>query len=298
MVIYKIPTIEGEIKVPSKLLNDVRVKSFYDEIKDVSNISLDYFYINLNTLKFEKITPKMNVDDKYKALYSAGRSILYLRDTYEDLSKDHELTHLTSTIRTKNCIYCGFSQTDGSTEIGVGLTEGYTVMQDLRYHGSKEKEEFYKNIYLLPREMANFVEILIGQDIMEPLFYKADLFSLIEVLSNYMPFKDVIAFINDIDIINYNTNIVESNMAYIRVAKAYERCIAFLTEAFLYKYEYTFQAGEITAEEYNEGLVFCKKISTRRISFPTFKVAKSRPISDNKFFKLLKKCQKESKKNI
>ena len=298
MVIYKACKIEGKVEIPEDRLEDERFNKFHERMKGIKNANLDFFYINLKGLKVQKIESLQNVDSRFKALYKVGNNTLYVREGYEDIGIDHELIHMSTTAVGEHCTYIGFSQVTDSGDIGVGITEGYTAIQDLRYHSNTLKEEFYKTVYLLGREMANYIEQLIGQDLMEEYFYKADFYSLIETLCNYMPLNKVVNFIHDVDILNDVTTYGKSNLDCIKGAQAYERCIIFLTEAFLYKYEYNYQAGAITPEEYSEGLLFCKSLSMQKITFPSTRVAKSRPVSDKQFLRLLKKCEKESKKNI
>lgn len=112
----------------------------------------------------------------------------------------HELFHLSSGIYDqKNFVeYNGFRQTKYRplfTDIGFGLNEGYTQLLTERYFKDKE----LNNDYNLEKIIANNLELLIGQSKMEQLYFKADLYGLVEELKNYIIEEEIYDFIKCVD---------------------------------------------------------------------------------------------------
>jgi hypothetical protein len=108
----------------------------------------------------------------------------------------HELMHMSSTIITENKRYCGFYN-----QIGRGINEGYTQYLTEKFF-PEEFEKKEEEIYKLETNYAMKTAMLIGEDKMTELYFKANLHGLVEEISKYSNKKDTIEFINCIDKIN------------------------------------------------------------------------------------------------
>ena len=83
-------------------------------------------------------------------------------------------------------------------DIGTGLNEGYTQVLNERYFYSKGT---YIGCYSLFVRFASYLEVLVGQEKMESLYFKADLEGLIQELEKYASRDEVLRLIKDIDYI-------------------------------------------------------------------------------------------------
>ena len=101
----------------------------------------------------------------------------------------HELLHMASTRIKDGKDYCGF---DLDSIIGTGINENYTDYLLEKYF---IKEQEYDRKRLLLDEL----ELIVGEEKLEDMYFKADLPSLIKELSKYNETKDVIKLIYDYD---------------------------------------------------------------------------------------------------
>lgn len=125
----------------------------------------------------------------------------------------HELFHMASSYYEKDGDkrFSGFSQKlkANKTTIGKGLNEGYTQALTERYFG--ENNEVYGS-YKLVTHFARNLERIIGKSKMESLYFRADLFGLIEELKQYDNEDNIIKLLSDFDcILGKKTKSIEDN---------------------------------------------------------------------------------------
>lgn len=116
---------------------------------------------------------------------------------------NHELFHVSTTYidSNSNVIYCGFSQLQikkGNKQIGEGLNEGYTQYLTDKYFPSKP----LLMAYSYEKRIAEIVELIVGQEKMQSLYFNANLKGLIDVLKQYSTEENAYNFIVTLDFLN------------------------------------------------------------------------------------------------
>jgi hypothetical protein len=198
--------------------NDPTLYQFYIDLKEKTNIeNLRNFIINSNkiniiyqnkiiknTLKrflgLSTILGKYCLKNKQITLYTNKKSTLY-----------HELLHAASNDNEEDLYYAesGFYSIFYGCEMGEGLNEGYTEIQNNRKFNNKQ---FH---YLLFQKLTLLIEqFYTNKEDMENDYYNANIFGLIDELMNYMTIDEVIDIICDIDNIND-----KSIIAYYKIKK-------------------------------------------------------------------------------
>lgn len=190
--------------------NDFVMKRFGNEIRKFdevmsshfNNYDLVHYHNNIRTLKIhyydfivEKILDRSSISGEYSP---TRNTISIAKDTYE-YSIFHELMHMASSYVYKGVFYSGFSQhsTKKGNEVQLGrvLNEGYTELMTRRYFGHDENTETYE----MESFLAGQLEKVVGKEIMESLFLKADLKGLINELSKYSSVDKAIEFVHYLD---------------------------------------------------------------------------------------------------
>ncbi len=113
----------------------------------------------------------------------------------------HELFHVISTIINEETgmIYCGFNQiTKNNERIGEGINEGYTQYLTEKYFGKDNT----LNSYVYEKRIAKVLEIIIGKERMQSLYFNANLSGLIDYLKIYSSEEEVYNFIHQLDFLN------------------------------------------------------------------------------------------------
>ena len=102
---------------------------------------------------------------------------------------------------------------------------------------------------------------------METLYFKADLFNLLEELKKYMPYEEIINFITNLDFIHYNIYNKEKR-ADIRnnVEKSLISINKFILTCYCKKLKLLFDNGSITIKELESELLNYIHSSTQMIS--------------------------------
>lgn len=169
--------------------------------KNFKKKDLHILYNNISSLKFKYL--KNNIDYKKISSYVMAayevidNNILFFDDNINDCI-DHELFHMASTYSTDDHIFSGFSQIEIKGKLkksyGDGLNEGYTDLLAYRYF---DRPTFYK----IELEIAKQIEFIVGKEVMEKLYLRADLKALVDKLSKYTSLQEINNFINNLDII-------------------------------------------------------------------------------------------------
>jgi len=143
-------------------------------------VDLTYFYKNIEDLV---INEKEYLGKFTKGAYNSSYNIVFLLLNDKDKSINHELLHLSTSVINGKIEYVGFRQTSEDFDIGRGINEGYTSLLDKRYFNAN------LDTYILFQKIDLLIEKIIGQEKMTKMYFKADLYGLIEELSKYC-YKD------------------------------------------------------------------------------------------------------------
>lgn len=185
----------------------------------------DILYNNLVTLGL--IYDEKNT--KTSGGYIYGRNLNSISITLES-SMYHEVIHLSSTFfDDKESIgYSGFTidffnkRVMGT--IGEGLTEGYTSLLEHRdkneplymsYSGNS-KEPYSARGYLYALVLVEQLEIMLGKDTLEEMFFNKDKLMLFNFFRKYAEDKEILKFYKNVDIAtfasNYRSNILNKKV--------------------------------------------------------------------------------------
>jgi len=184
-------------KFNSKFINNI--VNYYNTIKkEISHADLTIYKQNIKSLqisevnKLEKKNSLANYstnDNKIQKLKKAPNKVL-----------NHELLHMSSSFQVGDSYYMGFSQyhdSEWQKKFGNGIDEGYATLLDQRYF-----EEFnYSDKYEVLSIISRMIELIVGQEKMETLYFSADLYNLIETLKEYNSKSNIIKLINNMDLL-------------------------------------------------------------------------------------------------
>lgn len=191
-------------KIKNHLINFVNVLKNNFNKEDLRNL-----YGNINNLIVNvQNTEKYGVKSKPFAYYTAEENKINASENCIDLSIYHELFHMSSSYKTKDAMYVGFSQIvykNPPYSIADGLNEGYTELLTKRYFpdnnsSTSDKYEASFNYIVLTR-FANLTEQIVGKDKMENLYLNCNLRGLIDELKKYSSEKEIMDFINKLDLL-------------------------------------------------------------------------------------------------
>lgn len=261
---------------------------------------LDIFYYKQSKLKMQELDFKLMRNGIELAKYSCVHNLLYYIKEYFKDAVMHELLHMASSINGRNVVYSGFSQIDKKSNIliGIGLTEGYTVLLDERYFGeySENKKNITLRAYPIIKMVTSMLEDIISRETMEDLYFRADLKGLIDILTQYMSYEETISFIKAVDNIFYfsdNRRIPKFHISLFN----YDYAIAYLRRLYFARVVELKANGLINDDEYIMFLEVIKKISRQRISY--MKVIKSKKVDERLFNEELKEAKiKQKKKHL
>lgn len=175
------------------------IEYFIKKITQIPNVDLTNLYNNIKTLKVETNKNKHKMAKMNKnGSYVADENTIYI---YNIKSIYHELLHMASSIYDKKTDrrYIGLSQTfpkNGKLYgIGKGINEGYTDVLANRHFGKKIHS------YLEQAKIASWIESVIGNEMMN-YYFKADLLSLVNDLSEYDEIENIKNLLIKIDIVH------------------------------------------------------------------------------------------------
>ncbi len=117
----------------------------------------------------------------------------------------HELFHMASSVNINGIMYSGFSQSSFKPNVlmlGRGLNEGYTDLLAVRYFGHKGITLSYK----FEADIAEKLELIVGQQKMESLYLNSNLHGLIDELKEYSSEEEIMNFICGVDFLSEYLN--------------------------------------------------------------------------------------------
>lgn len=200
----------------------------------------------LNKIKIdkEKLHKSNNIFSEYK------RSVL-----------SHELIHMATTYKKGIITMVGFDQEIASKyRKGTGLNEGYTELINQRYFSTTTPVKNGTRIsYPNEQWIAYGIEMLVGKEKMEELFFNGDLDGLLTEMSKYMPMKAANHILGIADSTMQNSKNSSEIAAIGKTILAnnnLEKQIELYHNGKITKEEYEFQLLKI--EMYTQGYTFNK----------------------------------------
>lgn len=214
-VICKNTNIDECIKVIESmnktLISDLKL--FIRVLKN-NNLDTTLLFNNLKTIKLSVSNLYLynfifnNGKNFTVGYYDCKRNLIKLKKNYDTITLMHELFHCASSIIYNSNCYIGFSQEPSN--IGVGLNEGYTEILTHRYFPFISTKES-RNSYFIERNITSAIELIVGQDKMEKLYFSANLDGLVNELKKYNSYDDIISFILELDFLNTYLNKKRAN---------------------------------------------------------------------------------------
>lgn len=208
--------------------------------------TLSHLYSNISSLDIKvSLLSNKNILNKIVApnvlaTYSPGKNkIVFNGKTNVDNSIYHELFHMATSFKTKEFRFVGFSQQFLKGNIiekyGIGICEGYTDLLSNRY--------FDKIIaYDIEAEIVEQIENIVGRKVMEKLYLRADLKSLIAELSKYSSLEEINDFINNVDMICLNKYINKNKVLMNLTAN---KILGFMYNLFMNRYKEDIERDKI-----------------------------------------------------
>ena len=198
--------------------------------QDLKNCNLDNFCNNVKNVKIEEKYSKTKGFLKYASYFTKDNKItLYNKNWENNLS--HELLHMSSTKKiSKELILCGFAIIDFKKlkKYGTFLNEGYTEYMNFKYFNNAE-------IYETQIGFVKQLEKIIGEYLMQQMYFNADLKGFINELTKYKNTKkEVLEFILNTDIIHkyrYSINPLKG----LKLKRACIKVNAFLVKSYYVK---------------------------------------------------------------
>lgn len=250
---------------------DTIISDFYEILESYfEHCNLSSFYRNMKdlTITKKKRTLTERIEGLIKgvittAIYDERLNTIYIVDEKDQNIRNiisHELLHMATTKKTEKVIFCGFYQfyKDKATGIGYALNEGYTEYLNKKYFNKDEEEDSYHNEQLI----AQGIERIVGSKLMEELYFKADLKSLVDKLSKYTSIENVMNLLKQFDSLHKKTIPEEDKES------AYRELRKLVSAIYLEKQKQLLEQGKITEEDYknrklvhvdvyiNEGIAF------------------------------------------
>lgn len=223
-------------------LSTLTIENKHIITKILSGIISDYittgeYYLYENLISILPIINK-NIISKYIGISKEE----YIVNLY------HELLHMSSTIidEYNKVAYSGFYQTNkyDKQEIGFALDDAYTDM--LLYKLFNIDKDFISYQYEI--SISKVLEEIISKDIMIDLYFNANLYDLVSILSEYTNREDVIKFILDLDEIYILQDHSKKNKSSI--IRCHHRITNFITNLYFNKIKKDITLNNISKEEY------------------------------------------------
>ena len=169
--------------------------------KELDHCNLENINNNLDSLSVQTFNNFKFTNKNTLAFYNIFSNKLLLINKNWKKTITHELLHMTTCKKLNNkYICCGFDIVNlrKSKKYGVFINEGYTELINNRYFTET-------NCYSINKVFVHLLEIIIGKDLMEKLYFNTDLVGLINELMKYNnTLEDVIKFIINTDTIHKN----------------------------------------------------------------------------------------------
>lgn len=179
------------------------IEAFYTKLKEeVPPLCLLSFYQNITSLTIEE---KRGLINTLRSVLTAGSydfynnkiSIYPFQERYCDILK-HELLHMSTRKKTKDKCHIGFLQVQKNIHIGSALNEGYTEIMCKRL----QEDYIISSSYQYEMILAEIIEKIIGKEKMKELYFTANLYELVNILSKYNTKKNIKNFLIDMDYIS------------------------------------------------------------------------------------------------
>ena len=242
-MIEKISSNKKEIPKDSKY-NEIIVH-FYKTIKEkLPYVNLEIYNLNIKSLKFS-IVPRIKKKNSV-ANYNISKNKISLLENTNHKKITHEMLHASSELKIGNSVFGGFSQFHEDMPFrlfGDGLNEGYTTLLDCRYFDGHN----YSSTYEVLSIISHILELIVGKEKMEKLYFEADLYSLIKSLQKYNSRSNIIKFINDVDILLYCINNTLTEKYYCK--KSLQTISKFLIKTYSTKVLNLKHNGKISEKE-------------------------------------------------
>jgi len=144
----------------------------------------DELKILYSNLQYLKIIPTKCI--KPLGAYSPKNNSIYIRN-WTPSTLFHEFFHIASSIQVEDITCSGFMQSTKKSEIGRGLTEGYTEVLRNRYiYGTEDRANGYWHLI----QIAKSLETVIGKKKMENCYFNANLNNLVMEMEKYLSHKE------------------------------------------------------------------------------------------------------------
>lgn len=198
----------ADIKRLDKKFNIQVETSINDFLKVMLSIfkeeDLPLLFSNLKTLSVKKYKLNDYIFLKnFDAYYSSNVNTITIHKNKLNVIY-HELFHMASSFYNKDnqMIFTGFEQNNLFKKgIGKALNEGYTQILTERYFSEK-----LENVYNIEKSFAQVIEMIVGKEKMQSLYFRADLPGLINEFQNYCNNDEIIKLLNDLDILSKYSN--------------------------------------------------------------------------------------------
>lgn len=185
---------------------DKKIENFTNII--TSFVPKEYLINFYNNVKNLKLKPKKSntISKTFEASYDAVDNYLKINVDVDEYVIYHELLHMASSTYQNGIAYSGFNQASLNfssgiiLNVGVGLNEGYTELLNKRYFSKEENINASEQYYYLTF-VAERLEEILGENVMNKYYFSANLPGLMNELSKYMPKEQVERFIIDTDFI-------------------------------------------------------------------------------------------------
>ncbi len=200
-----------------------QVEDFYRILS--LNVKTEYLNAFFNNIKNVRIKKSVLIGLFYSAIhdgtyasYDITKNKIFLyQEELSGVDFYHELLHLSSSIRNpkNNMYYCGFSQNSSKTTLGNAINEGYT-----EYLCSNIFEVDNDSYYQYEMIVAKLLEMIVGKNNMQKLYFNADLYNLVNLLTNVNTLLRIKNFLFKTDYIldkrdSSNTKINEKVIRYM-----------------------------------------------------------------------------------
>ena len=268
------------------------IEIFYKTLIDKGVLTnLDNFMRNIDNIKiYNKWMNVFNLFDGTMAEYDSKKNTISLYTPYLlETTFNHELLHVASSYYDKenDINYCGFFQENKSVTLGDALNEGYTeYLNDKLFY-----IDISKTYYLYEMVVASLMEIIVGPNNMQKLYFDGDLYSLINILKKYNTLDGIRKFLLKMDFIMDNR---DNMLLRNKVVKYIYDVNYFLMVSYTNKLLYLFNSGIISLIEleYLLGLFTCELKKILDIKLPIRRRKLRNNIIDNREIALYKVKQR------
>lgn len=239
---FQARNINRKASIPNEIKNDV--KKFIEIMSfNFSEENLKNLYSNLKWVKI--VLRKQNDITLDEGYYDAKKNKIKLIELDKLYSMLFQLSANDSKI--DNSSYGFYYETD-EFSIGEALSRGYSELLAERYFGTNDKN------YIYEKRFARALEIIVGKNKFQKMYFSSNLFSLIKYLKHYYTTQEIITFIRATDLIfDYSSFYYISNDELKIVNKQLQYIVEFLIKGYcikLSKLNYTEEKNNQLIKQY------------------------------------------------